>query len=265
MDLIRKTNTLLSRFKRDAAELESKRPVLHVRSVYHKLPSLIVLTRINYYVKTFSFHKIPVLDSFLQFVVTSFGALGLSSVPVAQAETLEQQVWPEKYALEIVEELEPELPEAFVFAEKEELLNLGGNDLYWVVAVLDGDTLLLSAPDRSLFQVRLLAVDTNEINGPDSTAECYGVEAALFTMEFLANRAVRLTADPANQDLDPYGRKLRYVDVLQEDGSLTRLNDALLFEGYATFPEQYPVTDPAHFENLEKQAQTQGKGLWGAC
>ncbi len=134
-----------------------------------------------------------------------------------------------------------------------------------MVAVLDGDTLLVSGPNRELFQVRLLAVDTNEINGPDSTAECYGPEAALFTLEFLQNRAIRLTADPANEDLDPYGRKLRYVDALEEDGSFARLNDALLEEGHATFPEEYPVTDRAHFENLEKAAQDSGKGLWGAC
>lgn len=225
------------------------------------------MTAVNNCGKTTSFHLF-FLDYLLQFVVTFFGALGLNSVPVAQAETLEEELWQKKYYLEIVEETEPEesdLPKAFAFVEKAELLRLAGEDLYWVVAVLDGDTLLLSAPDRSLFQVRLLAVDTNEINGPDSTVECYGVEAALFTMEFLANRAVRLSADPANEDLDPYGRKLRYVDVLQKDGSFFRLNDALLSEAYATFPEQYPVSDPVHFENLEKQAQEAKKGLWGAC
>lgn len=181
---------------------------------------------------------------------------------MVSAETLETPEWPEKYALEIVEEIEPD---AVSYASKEELLALSDANLYWVVAVLDGDTLLLSAPDRSLFQVRLLAVDTNEINGPDSTAECYGIEAALFTMEFLSNRAVRLSADPANEDLDPYGRKLRYVDVLQEDGSFLRLNDALLSEGYATFPEQYPVTTPDYFKSLEQDAIDAEKGLWGAC
>lgn len=190
------------------------------------------------------------LDSLLQFVLTAFS---LQAVPVASADTLEAQEWPEKYALEIEEEVSPLIPTHLY------------KDLYWVVAVLDGDTLLLSAPDRSLFQVRLLAVDTNEVNGPDSTAECYGAEAALFTMEFLNNRAVRLSQDPANEDVDPYGRKLRYVDVLQEDGTFLRLNDALLSEGIATFPEQYPVTDRAHFEALEKAAQDEEKGLWGAC
>lgn len=199
------------------------------------------------------------LDSLLQFVLTAFS---LQAVPAASADTLEEPKWPEKYALEIEEEV---TSLSSIYTSKDELLNLTEEELYWVVAVLDGDTLLLSAPDRSLFQVRLLAVDTNEINGPDSTAECYGAEAALFTMEFLNNRAVRLSQDPANEDLDPYGRKLRYVDVLQEDGTFLRLNDALLSEGMAIFPEQYPVTDRAHFEALEKAAQDGEKGLWGAC
>lgn len=194
-------------------------------------------------------------DTLLQFIFSAF------ATPVVSAETLELQNWPEKHAIEIVEEVAIE-PESY--PSKDALLALSG-DLYWVVAVLDGDTLLLSAPDRSLFQVRLLAVDTNEINGPDSTAECYGPEAALFTMEFLKNRAVRLTADPANQDLDPYGRKLRYVDVLQEDGSFSRLNDALLSEGMASYPDEYPTTTPDYFKALEKQAQDEKKGLWGSC
>lgn len=180
---------------------------------------------------------------------------------MVSAETLEAQEWTKKYSLEIVEELAVE-PESY--PSKDELLALS-SDLFWVVAVLDGDTLLLSAPDRSLFQVRLLAVDTNEINGPDSTAECYGPEAAQFAMEFLKNRAVRLSADPANQDLDPYGRKLRYVDVLQEDGSFSRLNDALIKEGMATYPDQYPTTTPDYFKALESQAREADKGLWGAC
>ena len=179
---------------------------------------------------------------------------------MVSAETLEAQEWPEKYSIEIVEE-----GEAPIYTSKTDLLNLSAEELYWVVAVLDGDTILMSAPDRTLFQVRLLAVDTNEINGPDSTVECYGPEAAQFTLEFLKNRAVRLTADPANEDVDPYGRKLRYVDVLQSDGSFSRLNDALLSTGMATYPDQYPTTTPDYFKALQSQAQSQELGLWGSC
>ena len=156
------------------------------------------------------------MDSFLQLVLSAFTTLGLSAeVPTVYAEALTDEKWTEKHVLSV---LEPE-SEPLSYIEKNTLLALTDETLYWVVAVLDGDTLLVSGSNRELFQVRLLAVDTNEINGPDSTAECYGPEAALFTLEFLQNRAIRLTADPANEDLDPYGRKLRYVDALEEDGS----------------------------------------------
>ena len=209
------------------------------------------------------------MDSIFQIFIAAFTTLGLmDEVPVVSAEIL-NEAWEEKYVLSVIEEEvqpEPDEPALFLsYPGKNTLLALTNETLYWVVAVLDGDTLLISGPNRELFQVRLLAVDTNEINGPDSTAECFGPEAAAFTLDFLKNRAVRLTADPANEDLDPYGRKLRYVDALQENGSFLRLNDALLSAGMATFPEQYPVTDRAHFEALEKSAQDQNLGLWGAC
>lgn len=194
-------------------------------------------------------------ESLLQFVLVSLVGLDLQNlkIPAASAETV------------IEDSLEVELGKASPYLSKSDLEGLKQSDLVWVVAVLDGDTLLVSDTNRNLFQVRLLAVDTNEINGPDSTAECYGYEAALFTTEFLKNRAVYLRADPANEDKDPYGRTLRYVDVVQEDGSAVSLNEALLMGGYASFPKQYPVTNPGHFEALEKFAQVGGIGMWSAC
>ncbi len=204
------------------------------------------------------------LDTLVQSILMILG-LGSSVVPIASAGTMEAQPWSAKDFKSVYSVEEDEKVLATSYLSRDDLFVLTHEELYWVVAILDGDTLLVSGPDRELFQVRLLAVDTNEINGPDSTAECYGYEAALFTMEFLKDRAVRLTADPANKDEDPYGRKLRYVDVLQQDGSFLPLNEALLREGYASFPEEYPVTDPEKFSGLEKAAKAQGKGLWEAC
>jgi endonuclease YncB( thermonuclease family) len=192
------------------------------------------------------------LEALLQLV------LSLVSTPVASAATLQEMNWQAKTPVQIEEQ-------ADAFPSKTDMQNASDGTLYWVVAVVDGDTVMVSAPDRTLFQVRLLAVDTNEINGPDSTAECYGIEAANFTLDFLKNRAVYLSADPANQDLDPFGRKLRYVDVLKEDGSIVRLNDALLKAGMASYPSQYPTSTPDYFKSLEDTAKANNLGLWGAC
>lgn len=190
----------------------------------------------------------------LQLILATFGSLNLKTEATLDDERFAYQ-----------EPITVQEISAVNYVSKEDLLSSSDESLYWVVAVLDGDTILVSGADRELFQVRLLAVDTNEINGPDSTAECYGIEASLFTSQFLQNRAVRLYADPANQDTDPYGRKLRYVDALQKDGSFLSLNSALLIGGYATFPSQYPVSDPEKFKAFEASAKNQGVGLWGVC
>lgn len=191
-------------------------------------------------------------------MLTIIGSLSLSSAPIASASEINDTMWTEKYAETNATEETSFEP----YVAKEEIL---AKDIYWVVAILDGDTIMVSGADRNVFQVRLLAVDTNEVNGPDSTAECYGQEASLFTTKFLKNRAVHLLEDPANQDEDPFGRKLRYVYALQNNGEFESLNEALLQNGYATFPEEYPVTDPNKFTALEQNAQIEGKGLFGAC
>lgn len=204
-------------------------------------------------------------ELFLQILLLSLGFSGLplleQDVPVAYGDTLEEQGWEEKNSLSFLTVGIDQVD----YTTKNELVQASDEDIYWVVGILDGDTIFVADVDGRVFQVRLLAVDTEEINGPDSSAECYGYEATLFTTEFLMNRAVRLRADSANEDLDPYGRKLRYVDVLQEDGSFLSLNQALLTEGYASFPSEYSVTDPNMFSKLEQEAQDAKKGLWGAC
>lgn len=201
------------------------------------------------------------LNLLLQSVLVLIGSIGFQAAPIAAAETLDDE-WIEKTPIQSIEITEPSAAEPI---SKDTLAKLSNEDLYWVVAVLDGDTIMVSGANREVFQVRLLAVDTEEINGPDSSAECYGYEAMIFTNEFLKNRAVKLSADPANEDEDPYQRKLRYVDVLQADGDFLSLNEALLTGGYASFPEQYPVTNPEKFQAMEQAAKNANLGLWGMC
>ncbi|MBU0981893.1 thermonuclease family protein [Patescibacteria group bacterium] len=159
--------------------------------------------------------------------------------------------------------IEPQPQEQnFAYIPQEDLICPSDQDLYWVTAIIDGDTIIVTDDSKNSFQVRLLAVDTPEINGPDSSAQFYAQEATLFTTEFLKNRIVRLRSDQANQDEDPYGRKLRYVDVLQADGTFQNLNEALLENGYAIFPTQFPITNPGYFTQLEQYARQSELGIW---
>jgi endonuclease YncB( thermonuclease family) len=152
------------------------------------------------------------------------------------------------------------------FISKEELQNLTDTDLCWVTAIIDGDTLYVSCEgDREIFQVRLLATDTAEVNGLDSNEECFGAEATTYVTYLLRNRAVTLFADGANEDEDPFGRKLRYVNILQPDGSWLNLSNLLLENGYAQFPSEYPTSYSEYFSKLESTAKDEKRGMWGAC
>src|SRR5690349_790647 len=71
--------------------------------------------------------------------------------------------------------------------------------------VADGDTVDLTDGDR----VRLVQIDTPEVY---FTPECYGRRASALTKRLLPpGTLVRLSAEPATDAVDQYGRLLRYV------------------------------------------------------
>jgi micrococcal nuclease len=131
----------------------------------------------------------------------------------------------------------------------------GGAGKATVERVVDGDTIVLSGGDR----VRLVQVDATEAD----SNECYSAEAAAVLEELLpAGTMVRLEADPALDDVDEFGRLLRYVhrDDLNVNLELVRLGaaTAYFFQGdrgrYA-----------AELEDAARAAREVGRGLWGAC
>ena len=101
---------------------------------------------------------------------------------------------------------------------------------YEVIAVIDGDTLLIS-PEGEL--------------------------ASAWLKTFLEGKRVTLEYD---QELkDQYGRTLAYVYA---DGMM--LEDVLLMAGMAKTLTMEPNTRyHHHFEQLEKQAREGGNGFWG--
>ena len=77
--------------------------------------------------------------------------------------------------------------------------------------VADGDTVDLTNGAK----VRLVQIDTPEVY---FTPECYGAQASRITKRLLPpGTLVRLTAEPATDSIDQYGRLLRYV-VRVKDG-----------------------------------------------
>ena len=127
-----------------------------------------------------------------------------------------------------------------------------------VVGISDGDTIRVACGDVQE-TVRLIGVDTPETKKPGVGVECYGPEATDFASRLLREQRVGLEFDI--QERDQYGRWLAYVYVRGE-----MVNALLVKEGYARaadFPPNLRYSDLFH--KLEREAQAEKRGLWGAC
>ena len=124
-----------------------------------------------------------------------------------------------------------------------------------VVSIADGDTLTV----RGVTRIRLVQIDTPELG----SGECYS-RAAHTALERLApiGSTVTLEADPRLDQVDRYGRLLRYV----RRGTLN-VNIALVRAGAAA-PYFYGGDRGRYAGRLlaeARQARASRRGLWGAC
>ena len=124
-----------------------------------------------------------------------------------------------------------------------------------VSKVVDGDTITMSNGEK----VRLIQIDTPEL----ASKECYGSQAKVELTKLLSQASeVSLTSDPTLDEVDKYGRLLRYVFV-----GNTNLNLKLVEIGAAA-PYFYRGEKGIYAAQLLKAAQTAQKrklGMWGMC
>jgi micrococcal nuclease len=121
--------------------------------------------------------------------------------------------------------------------------------------VADGDTIELAGGTR----VRLVQIDAPELG----EGECYS-RGALHELELLVRRGqrVELESDRRLDDVDRYGRLLRYVLA-----GATNLNVELVRRGAAT-PYFVHGVRGAHADELlaaVATARSAGRGMWGSC
>lgn len=138
------------------------------------------------------------------------------------------------------------------------------NQLYLVNAIIDGDTITVNYNGEEK-QVRLLGINTTEVKTDHSETECFSYEATAYVLSALRNREVYLRSDPENRDMDDFGRLLRYVDVPFEKDQWYRLNELLVYEGYAKATPEYPLSEKERYVKLEELAKEGKKGMWGKC
>ena len=85
---------------------------------------------------------------------------------------------------------------------------------YTVTHVVDGDTVDVSGADGSAFRVRLIGIDAPE------AGMCGAAEATATLRGLVDGQTVALTVG-ARDDVDSYGRRLRYVETATTDAGLT--------------------------------------------
>jgi endonuclease YncB( thermonuclease family) len=121
--------------------------------------------------------------------------------------------------------------------------------------VIDGDTVALANGER----VRLVQIDSPEVQ----ERECYGAAAQSALRRLVQpGTTVRLEADPRLDQVDRYGRLLRYLFR----GPLN-LNLELVRRGAATvwFYHRDRGRYASALLRAARQARAERRGRWGAC
>jgi micrococcal nuclease len=127
-----------------------------------------------------------------------------------------------------------------------------------VTRVADGDTLRVKLADGGERRVRLIGINSPELNDERQEPAFWAFLAARYALFHLRGRNVRLEYDETR--LDDYGRTLAYV--LTEDGAL--FNERIIRDGYARAFLKYPFREDyrSRFRQAQADAKRSGRGLW---
>ncbi|MSO46818.1 MAG: thermonuclease family protein [Thermoleophilia bacterium] len=132
-----------------------------------------------------------------------------------------------------------------------------------VLDVLDGDTARIRMAGYE-GSVRIVGIDTPEIEHPGKPAGCFGVEAATAARAWLSGRVVEVV--PAREQRDHFGRLL--ARVVPRDGPIAGrdLARVLALSGFAReLPIAPNLDDAGPIADRVAIARRLGRGLWGAC
>jgi micrococcal nuclease len=131
---------------------------------------------------------------------------------------------------------------------------------YPVTKVIDGDTVEVVIGEQTE-KLRLIGIDTPEVDARLNPVECYGKEASEATKELLLGKEVRLEQDDTQDIRDRYNRLLVYVFL--PDG--TNINEKLIKDGFAReYTYNKPYRYQADFRAAEAAAREAEIGLWSS-
>ncbi len=127
-----------------------------------------------------------------------------------------------------------------------------------VVAVIDGDTIRVRLASGDVERVRLIGIDSPELDDRREPVRFMAFMARKFADLRLYRRTVRLEHDW--EPRDKYGRLLAYVRTA--DGDL--FNETIVREGFAYAMTAFPFREDyrRRFLAAQTDAREQGRGLW---
>lgn len=133
----------------------------------------------------------------------------------------------------------------------------------YINSVHDGDTVHATGPQKSHLKIRLIGIDSPEVNDPD-TADM-GKQARNHLKELIYHKDVYLKFD--QEPTDTYGRLLAYIWLKdpQETGEdhAYLVNELMIRDGFAEIlPVRPNVLYRSQFEQAQNQARTSQAGLW---
>ncbi|UCE40635.1 MAG: thermonuclease family protein [Candidatus Aminicenantes bacterium] len=124
-----------------------------------------------------------------------------------------------------------------------------------VVAIYDGDTVKVRSDIGFERRVRLIGIDTPEIEDSPVNTPLEALLAKRFTFHHLFRKRVKLSYEKEMED--QYGRLLAYVWT--EKGLF---NEFILKEGFARVFLKFSYGMREKFVRIQKEAQRQAKGFW---
>lgn len=127
-----------------------------------------------------------------------------------------------------------------------------------ITAVYDGDTVRVRPESGEEKRVRLIGVDSPELDDSREKVRFLAFLSRRFAFHHLYERVVTLTFDRETED--SYGRLLAYVWT--EDGRL--FNEFLVREGFASAYLKFPFDEVVRkrLKEAEGQARRTSSGLW---
>ena len=127
-----------------------------------------------------------------------------------------------------------------------------------VTVVYDGDTVRVRLADRKDERVRLIGIDTPELDDAREQVRLMAFLAKRYAFSRLYQSTVELLPGPEKRDV--YGRLLAYIRTA--DGEM--FNETLVREGYAHAYLKFPFDEAwkTRLKEAESAARRSGKGLW---